>query len=87
MKRANLAGVLAVSGLAVAAGGCASANRAVSQQSHPQAVRSTFASSYKTSAGVGDGFGNAVFQAPVLTVARMNNSMGPVYAQVRGQDE
>lgn len=87
MKRGLFNSVLAVSGVALMAGGCASSNRVQTAQAEPQAVRSTLVSSYRTSAGVGDGFGSAVFQAPSLTVARLNNSMGPVYAQVRTPGE
>lgn len=87
MKRGLFNGVVMVAGVALAAGGCASGNRTQTAQNQPLPVRSTLVSSYRTSAGVGDGFGTAVFQAPVLTVARLNNSMGPVYAQVRTPGE
>ncbi len=89
MKRGSKNSVLMVSGLAVAAacGGCAHNTSAQASRGDPPAVRSTLVSSYKTSAGVGDSFGSAVFQTPDLTFARLNNSMGPVYAQVRTPGE
>ncbi|MFN0012413.1 MAG: hypothetical protein ACKVS8_12310 [Phycisphaerales bacterium] len=89
MKRGSTNSVLVVSGMAVAAvcGGCAHNTSVQATQNEAPAVRSTLVSSYKTSAGVGDSFGSAVFQTPDLTYARLNNSMGPVYAQVRTSGE